>query len=399
MDTAGPQAGAERRLARPWAQVPRSVADSLRPALPATIAHVIETVTAEVAAYSGGEPRVAGNLSLGVDQALSRLIDLMGTDEAALDASAELYEQIGAGEYRAGRGLADLLSAYRIGARASWQSMSRAGVAAGVSPADVARLAEAVFAYIDELSAASLAGYARAQLADAGRREQARSELVNRILAGDAASERVQQLSDEVGWPLPATVVVVVPRGEALPEPIPGGVVGRLPSGPVALVGGPVNRPLRAWLRAADPPVAVGLELPLGAAAQSLDQARTLAAVPGPGSLVGDEHTADLVLAADPVAGAALRARTLAPFDALPEGRRDPLLETLRSWLLHAGNRPDVGADLHVHPQTVSYRMDRIRELVPGALDDPEQRWLLLLALMVPRTGRPGTGPRGTSVG
>ena len=153
-----------RTARRPWAAVPRAVAEPLRPALPAAIEHVIDVVTKEVPAYGGTNERVAATLRAGVGMALGRLVDLMGTDEAALGESAPLYERIGAGRVprgpRAGRpavGLPDR-------ARAAWQSLSRAGVASGLTPQDVSLLAEAVFAYIDQLSAASIAGYTQAQL-------------------------------------------------------------------------------------------------------------------------------------------------------------------------------------------------------------------------------------------
>lgn len=362
------------------------MANPLKPALPAAIEHVIDVVTREVPAYSGPDERVAATLRAGVGMALARLVDLMGTDEPALTESAALYERIGAGEYGAGRGLADLLSAYQIGARAAWQSLSRAGVAAGVSPKEVSQLAEAVFAYIDQLSAASIAGYTQAQVADAGRREALRSELVERLLAGEAGSEGVATLAAEVHWPLPTTAMVVIPRGEVLPPALPGALVGRTSQGAVALVAGPITPGLHTWLQAATPEVAVGLPVPLAEAARSLAQARGLVSLPVGGSLQADDHLADLLVRADPALGRALRGQVLAPFAGLPESRREPLLATLRSWLLHAGNRTDVGRELHIHPQTVSYRMDRVRDLLGEGLDDPRRRWELLLALMIQPT-------------
>jgi DNA-binding PucR family transcriptional regulator len=40
-----------------------------------------------------------------------------------------------------------------------------------------------------------------------------------------------------------------------------------------------------------------------------------------------------------------------------------------------------VVAGLHVHPQTVRYRLNRLRELYGDALDDPDARFELELAL------------------
>ncbi len=74
---------------------------------------------------------------------------------AALDGAY----QLGRGEARSGRTVDALLSAYRIGARVSWREMSAAAVRTGVDADTLARFAELVFAYIEQLSAASLAGH------------------------------------------------------------------------------------------------------------------------------------------------------------------------------------------------------------------------------------------------
>lgn len=57
-------------------------------------------------------------------------------------------------------------------ARVAWEHMSAATLAAGAQNVEIVSLAEAIFVYIDELSAASVAGYAEAQLADVGRRSR-----------------------------------------------------------------------------------------------------------------------------------------------------------------------------------------------------------------------------------
>jgi DNA-binding PucR family transcriptional regulator len=60
------------------------------------------------------------------------------------------------------------------------------------------------------------------------------------------------------------------------------------------------------------------------------------------------------------------------------------LAETLRSWLRHQGRREDVAAELFIHPQTVRYRMTRLRELYGDRLRDPEWVSSLLIALSAP---------------
>ena len=52
-----------------------------------------------------------------------------------------------------------------------------------------------------------------------------------------------------------------------------------------------------------------------------------------------------------------------------------------------------MAAELHVHPQTVRYRLARLRERFGDALDDPSARFELALALRSPVSPppRPGT--------
>jgi DNA-binding PucR family transcriptional regulator len=177
--------------------------------------------------------------------------------------------------------------------------------------------------------------------------------------------------------------MVLLPRGEALPGSIPGGLSGRTAHGPLALLPGPLTPALRGWLERCAEPLAVGLEVPLREVGRSAAHARALRGIGNPGSLLAADHLPELLLLADPDIAGELRRQVLAPFEKVPQVRREPLLTTLRSWLLHAGNRVAVGRELHVHPQTVSYRMDRTRELVGADLEDPNHRWRLLLALMV----------------
>jgi DNA-binding PucR family transcriptional regulator len=59
------------------------------------------------------------------------------------------------------------------------------------------------------------------------------------------------------------------------------------------------------------------------------------------------------------------------------------LADTLRSWVLHQGQRDAVAADLFVHAQTVRYRMTQLRELYGDRLNDPRTILELTVALGV----------------
>ncbi|MCW3007376.1 MAG: putative sigma factor, partial [Solirubrobacterales bacterium] len=94
-----------------------------------------------------------------------------------------------------------------------------------------------------------------------------------------------------------------------------------------------------------------------------------------------DDHLADLALDAAREPLAELAARRLAPLQDRTDAARERLQETLLAWLELQGSAPAVARRLHVHPQTVRYRLARLREQLGDALDDPQARFELQLAL------------------
>ena len=76
--------------------------------------------------------------------------------------------------------------------------------------------------------------------------------------------------------------------------------------------------------------------------------------------------------------------RALTPLDGETDASRARLSATLAVWLAEMGAVSPTAAVLSVHPQTVRYRIARLRELFGPALDDPEARFELQLALRTP---------------
>lgn len=103
----------------------------------------------------------------------------------------------------------------------------------------------------------------------------------------------------------------------------------------------------------------------------------------GTGAVRSDEHLSEMTLLADAELADALMRRALAPLDPLPAAERERLLDTLAAWLDHQRHTPRIAAQLHVHPQTVRYRMAKLHELVGDALDTPAGRFELGLSLRV----------------
>ncbi|MCB9413095.1 MAG: helix-turn-helix domain-containing protein [Actinobacteria bacterium] len=390
-------------LRRPWSSVTTDVVDALRERLPAASDATIAAIRIEVPSYAEfGSGRIAQVVRRGVENALERWIALLGTSDDALDSgSRRLYSQIGAGEWRTGRSMEALLAAYRTGARVAWEQMSAAAVEAGASAADIVSLAEAIFVYIDELSGASAAGYAEAQIADAGRLQSLRARLLRLIVEGAGGGEAAQALASEADWPLPQQVAVALVTSE------PGVRWPPLAVGSALLVADrgearlAVIPPQVEWSSLGVPGVAVtvGVRAALEDAGESLRTAERLLGLRESGSLLvtpsrgaqersaggvvaADEHLLQLAASADPLVIRHLRGRLFAPIlETVSPARVPQLLETLQAWLVTGGDRAACAAWLNVHPQTVSYRVSGLRAALGAALDDPRRRQEMIVVL------------------
>ena len=100
-----------------------------------------------------------------------------------------------------------------------------------------------------------------------------------------------------------------------------------------------------------------------------------------PTLIVAREHAGELLLRSEPRLGAELADDRLAPLTRLPAGSRARLTDTLQAWLAEQGRLGAVATRLGIHPQTARYRLGRLRELFGDALDDPDERFWLELAL------------------
>jgi PucR C-terminal helix-turn-helix domain len=362
----------------------RETAELLRPALPGVGAAIIAAIRAEVPEYARPLTGQFGrDVHRGVEVALRRFIE-----GAPAERGRDVYVELGRGEARAGRSLDALLAAYRVGARVSWRRLVDAATAAGLAPEAIYDLGERVFAYIDEISAESIEGYAAEQSRTASERERRRRALV-RLLAAEppAPREQVRAEAAHAGWRLPARVAALVADAD---------VARRLPADAlvvveedecVAFVPDPEGPGRRAELERAARG-ALGPAVDWSRAGRSLARARAARRLQAAGALdagalvAADEHLDALLLGAAPELAAELRARVLAPLDAERPASRERLLETLRAYVDEPGQPLRIAHRLGVHPQTVRYRLRRLRDLLPaGALDDPDARFELALAL------------------
>ena len=377
-----------------WSVLPAEVADRMRPHLPDVVDEVIAAVRTEVPSYARPLEGAFGvGVRRGVEVALGRFLELPGTDAPALAGSdREVYVALGRGELRQGRSLEALLAAYRVGARVAFRRFATLARAAGLDADALVPLAEATFAYIDELSAASVEGFAYEQSSRAGEQDRLRRELLGLLLTGNPDPTAAATAATAAGWPLPESVVAVTvgrAKGEGLATRLgPEALVGEHGEVVVALVPAPATRPAREALTRAlgGRRAVVGPPRPWAAAAASVRLAGLATHLVDTGVLDGDpvmvdDHLATLVVHRDPELLAELAARRLAPLAEIRPGSRQRLAETLLSWLGHRGERQRVAEDLHVHPQTVGYRLGQLRELFGDDLADPRARFELEIVL------------------
>ncbi|HWT93947.1 MAG TPA: helix-turn-helix domain-containing protein, partial [Solirubrobacteraceae bacterium] len=213
-----------------------------------------------------------------------------------------------------------------------------------------------------------------------------------------AAPDHVARVAEAAEWPLPQRVVALaldtepsLPWSRALTGTVDGvgcvllaaddeveWHVGRLAT---EVGGGPIGR---------------GEPVDWRATRGSFEHAAAVLRLAHAGGLTGvvpaSDHAADLLLTADPSLAQLLVARRLGPLLAVEdEARRERLTETLAAWLAHP-DRPQAIADrLHLHVQSVRYRIGQLRETFGDGLDDPDARFELAVALRlirIPRRGR-----------
>jgi hypothetical protein len=377
---------------QPWHELPPEIVIVLRPALADVASEMIDAVRTVPAYARPLEGPFGDGIRAGVHEALRHF--LAEIEAGGPVARSDVYGLLGRGEMRSGRSLDSLLSAYRLGARVAWRRFAAAGVQAGLEPDTLYLLAESIFAYIDVLSAESAEGYALEQSAAASEAELRRRRLVRLLVREPPAdADAIEAAAGDAAWRLPRRLAVLAIGGEqrgaaalGLPSDAVAETIGELTCAVIPDPDGPGRR--AAIERAMSDSAAVaglGTTVEWSEAALSFARARAaleLADATGrPGVTAADEVAGELLLRADPLLASELVADRLAPLAALPAGSRARLTETLRVWLAEQGRLGPVAQRLGIHPQTARYRLARLRDLFGTALDDPDERFWLELAL------------------
>jgi hypothetical protein len=384
----------------PWRDLPARVADLIEGEIDPIATEILESIALEVPEYARPlEGRFGRGIRRGVEEALAQFVALIRDPDAGRGSGREVYLALGRGEQRAGRPLDSLQAAYRIGARVAWRRFADACRRARIGTEALALLAEAVFAYIDELAADSVEGFAQAQAEVEDVRRRRRRELVG-LLLGDPPADAADlaAAARAARWDVPAGLAAL-----ACPEDALARIARRLPvealmtvvdgEGCVLLPDPEGPGRAEALARAAaEARLALGPTVAPTAAAESWALALSLlrSGIDGGLLLRVDDHLGALLLFESRDLAGRIAAQRLAPFADLTPKARARMRETALAYLRHDGNAVAMAVEMQVHAQTARYRIARLREVLGDQLDDPDARFELQLAL---RAGQ--LAPRG----
>jgi len=383
-----------------WPRLPRDWLETLMPTeLPDLVREIVTTIRTEIPEYRRAWEGPYGEVTQrSVEEALTTFVTLVTqtSDETVEPVDYDnWFWQLGRGEAMEGRTQDALQAAYRIGAKIAWRRVTALNDRSPLPPDAVARLADAVFGFVDHLAEVSARGWLDAQLAEGDAIRQLRVRLLNLLLEPHAPMATIVEVAERIGWPIPDEVVVVDVRDGDVPA-----ALGRVLFGPHALadvsspgstllVPGPLDPDVREELLATDVPVllAVGCPVPISDAPASMHWARLAARLRGSGVLPPDrvlfcdEHLPSLMLHAHASLPSLLVQRRLAPLLALSPAKRVKFGEVLLAWLELGGSQSELAETLGKHRQTLHYQFNRLHDLFGDDLHDRTARVETLLAL------------------
>jgi len=382
-------------IGKPWERLSEASAQLMENERAAITEEILEAIAIEIPAYKRPLEGAFGEaLRGGVNQALLQFVAMVRDPETSMrEEGQRVYFALGRGEVETGRAIGALLAAYRLGAQIAWRHLSEASLASDLDQRETNLLAESIFAYIDELSAESAEGYAQAQAERASELDTRRAELIDLLTRGRIGSDprALAEAAANANWTVPKELAVLT-----WPAALGRAPVGRLPQG--SIVRGDQNVYIALVPEADDPArraqllkgfarigSGLGTTAPPHLTFQSYSHSRAMLALADdleqPGIVVADDNRSALIARSDRLlADRIIDDRLGALADETPASKKR-LTRTLLAWLVSDGSVADAAQHLHVHQQTLRYRMAKLRELLGDALDDPEVRYELEFAL------------------
>lgn len=364
-------------------------ADHVRTLRAALQERILATVRAAMSAQgrslTGGQGR---GLTLGVETAVDTFV--AGGD---LSRTLAVFHELGRTEYREGHRVDALRSILTIGTQAIWAFLIEHP--GPLPPSELYVIAATLFGYVDALAGAAAEGYLDEQQDAAHDWAQVRRRLITLLVQPDPPADATLHAAAEAArWPLPAAVCVISADGtdaEHLARAVGGGAIATVIDGATRIVvpaPSTSERGLTGRRAAVGPAVALrGARLSYRISRKALEMQH--AGLLPDGVLSCDDHLLALLTSWEPGVAQRLADRALAPLASLTPGSRRLLAETLLAWLRAQGQVIPTALALHTHPQTVRYRMRKLRQLFGDRLEDPDERLALQLALISAPGARP----------
>jgi hypothetical protein len=286
--------------------------------------------------------------------------------------------------------LEDLLHAYRAGGRIAWQALSGAA-----RPAEQGALlvgADLIMQYIDVVSAVIAQAYLDERQHVVSEEDQRLRELLDALAVPAPLPSDLQALAKELALPV---LLAYRPFAAILRDGSPrdhSRIAKALRARGVLAVTegrritGLVDPDRARGLIGQAASLAIGESTHRAELAAALDEVRMLAdlghALGREGELAPADFLPELMLSSSPRLASRLRERALGPLEAYADRRGTDLVETLAAFLRNQCDRRETAAALHVHPNTVDYRLGRVEELTGLNLNRPGDLLLVTLGII-----------------
>jgi hypothetical protein len=313
--------------------------------------------------------------------------------EGAEPSAAELAAFRESARNRASEGmpLEDLLHAYRLGGRLGWRAIAAAADGVDEQRALLAG-AELLMRYVDQVSAAVAQTYLDERQHLVSEEERRLRDLSEALVQDRPLSASLRDAARRIDFPIEdryRAFVLTVPGAPAYTH---GQVAAALRMrGVLALTEG--DRVAGLASAGADPDTlleggalaAVGEPAGRADLTEELDDMRVLVELgrraDRAGLLTADQFVPELLLARSPRVARLATRRALDPIEQYADPRSADLMRTLRTFVESGLDRRRAAKQLHVHPNTLDYRLQRIAKLTGLELGRPDDLALVVLAL------------------
>lgn len=371
------------------------IAGDLREHVPGIAAEAVRRIERRLPEFvRPHDPRYARAVQLGVECAIGHFLELMADPAAPSAEVVEFWRQIGVGEASEGRTLDSWQAATRIGTGLAVERLTDHAERMGyrTSPAIIAAIANAALDYLNQLAAIVAEGHADTAARAAGALQDHRRRLIGLLLDGASPAD-LKGAAREADWALPRTLAVVALREDGAdarhpslpPDVLPGLHLGE----PCLIVPDPegpgrarmLERQLHGWTAAIGPAVGVG---EVGTSLRLARETLALACeglIRGATPIPAERHMPILVMMRERALVEKVIDRRLAPLLRTRPAQRYRLVETLLACLEHGFNATEVSGHLHLHPQTVRYRLRQLDDLFGDAVHATTDRLELHMAL------------------